>query len=214
MAFPEQECSSLESFRPRKGFFFFKDMHPKHLIRVWMALIFLAVASGIYLLIPNATTAPKTASSTPVVTQNVPEDSVATNTAIVAKTEDKPVSKPTETTTIVSTPAPDATPTPPQNTVEVTIVINGQKYALNMPEKSTAYEAMAQLVADKKITMAFKQFIGLGYFVDEVDGVKTDKNSGKYWIYYLNDKPAQMGISNYILKNNDSLTWKYEVPQF
>ncbi len=193
-------------------------MHKKHLVRLWITLVFLAVASGAYLLLPNTATAPKTTSSTPVVAQNLPWENVATDTAISepkAKTTSKTGQNNPETPPVANTPSSTETPaTPPQNMLAVTIQINGQKYPLNLPEKSTAYDAMTQLVADKKITAVFKEFSGLGYFVDEIDGVKTDKNAGKYWIYYLNGKPAQAGISQYILKNNDSLIWKYEVPQF
>lgn len=192
-------------------------MYKKHLVRLWITLVFLAVASGAYLLLPNTATAPKTTSSTPVVAQNLPWENVATDTAIsepTAKTTPKTAPDKPETPVASSSTATETPPTPPQNTLAVTMQINGQKYPLNLPEKSTAYNAMTQLVTDKKITAVFKEFSGLGYFVDEIDGVKTDKSAGKYWIYYLNDKPAQAGISQYILKNNDSLIWKYEVPQF
>ncbi len=193
-------------------------MYKKHLVRLWITLVFLAVASGAYLLLPNTATAPKTTSSTPVVAQNLPWENVATDTAIsepTAKTTPKTAQdKPETPVASSSSTATETPPTPPQNTLAVTMQINGQKYHLNLSEKSTAYDAMTQLVADKKITAVFKEFSGLGYFVDEIDGVKTDKSAGKYWIYYLNDKPAQAGISQYILKNNDSLIWKYEVPQF
>lgn len=182
-----------------------------------MALIFMSFASGAYLLLPNRATAPQAQSPTPVV-QNLPWSNIATNTTISQpQSQTKPqIQTPTDT----SSKTPTTTPTPIPNSpaiptpIAATIAINGEAYTLNLPEKSTAYDAMLQLVADKKIAAVFKEFSGLGYFVDEVDGVKTDKNAGKYWIYYLNGKPAQMGISNYILKNNDLITWKYEVPQF
>lgn len=181
-----------------------------------MALVFISLASGAYLLLPNRATAPQTPSVAPVA-QNLPWPNVATNTTI-SEPQDKPVAK-IAPSTITATPTKNENPTssiqiPDQNQIAVTIIINNQTYPLNLPEKSTAYAAMVQLVADKKITVVFKEFSGLGYFVDEVDGVKTDGQSGKYWIYYLNGKPAQIGISNYILKNNDLITWKYEVPQF
>ncbi|MCX6779557.1 MAG: DUF4430 domain-containing protein [Candidatus Magasanikbacteria bacterium] len=193
-------------------------MHNKHLIRLWMTLTFLAVSSADYLLLPHKAAAPKP--PTPVtVAQNLPWSNIATNTTISdpqsqPKTPTPASSSIPKNTTPLSVPSDQSTPAPLPTPIAATIIINGQIYPLQLPEKSTAYDAMAQLVRDKKISVVFKEFSTLGYFVDEVDGVRTDKNSGKYWIYYLNGKPAQMGISNYILKNNDSITWKYEAPQF
>ncbi len=183
-----------------------------------MVLIFMALASGAYLLLPNKAATPKPVSPAPVA-QSLPWSDVATNTTLTVPEQKKETRQPEQKNSNVATDTPsEATPTttpiPEKNTLSVTIIINGQNYSLLMAEKSTAYDAMAQLVDEKKITAIFKPFSSLGYFVDEIDGVKTDKNAGKYWIYYLNSKPAQTGISNYILKNNDSLTWKYEVPQF
>lgn len=190
-------------------------MHNKHLVRLWMALIFIALSSGAYLLLPDKAAAPKIILSAPVV-QNLPWENVATNTAI-AETATKATQRQTEPKNSPTTTNPESKEslkTADQNPVAVSIEINDQKYPLSVPEKSTAYDAMNKLVADKKITAVFNKFSGLGYFVDEIDGIKTDKSQGKYWIYYLNGKPAQLGISQYILKKNDSITWKYEVPQF
>lgn len=182
-----------------------------------MALTFISLASGAYLLLPNQVSTPQAQSPAPVV-QNLPWSNIATNTTI---SQPQSQTKPQIQTLANTSPkTTDTSPAPTSNSpviptpITATISINGQAYSLNLPEKSTAYDAMVQLVAEKKITIVFKEFSGLGYFVDEVDGIKTDKNAGKYWIYHLNGKPAQMGISNYILKNNDSITWKYEVPQF
>lgn len=193
-------------------------MHNKHLIRLWMTLVFVAVASGAYLLLPDKTTTLQKPIQTPV-TKNLPWDGLPANTTTLSAVPKKTPSETQYTNTrpqdLTTTTAQDVQQSSDEkNPINTTLEINGQKYSVNLPEKSTAYDAMIKLVNDKKITAVFKEFSGLGYFVDEIDGVKTDKNAGKYWIYLLNGKPAQTGISNYILKNNDSITWKYEVPQF
>ena len=44
-----------------------------------------------------------------------------------------------------------------------------------------------------------------------VTGINNNKGSpGKYWIYYVNDKKASVGVSNYILKEGDIINWKQE----
>lgn len=196
-------------------------MNQKYLVRVWIALVLLTTVSAIYLILPNPIDNPQTTKSDLNSEQSSPPSGTATNTLspaekrlteanIASKQPAEEVERQMTTTTATEPIAADLE----QNSLDVRIEILGQIYPLRLAEKSTAYDAMAKLVEDKKITIVFKQFIGLGYFVDEINGVKTDKNAGKYWIYHLNNKPAQMGISNYILKNNDLLTWKYEVPQF
>lgn len=183
-------------------------MHNKHLIRLWMLLVFVALASGAYLLLPNSARQKQT---TAPVSQNLPWENVASNTVIAAVPSKTPVKPPEQKkSTPVTTSSNTTTPPTEKNTLDVTIEINNQKYPLSLAEKSSAYDAMIRLVAEKKITAVFKEFSGLGYFVDEIDGIRTDKNDGKYWIYYINGQSAQLGISQYILKNNDLITWQFK----
>jgi hypothetical protein len=69
---------------------------------------------------------------------------------------------------------------------------------------------MQQLQANKQITVEFKNYSGLGYFVNTINGIQSDTLSGTHWIYYINGIKAQIGISQYTLKSNDIITWKYE----
>ena len=57
-------------------------------------------------------------------------------------------------------------------------------------------------------TFNYKEYSGLGIFIDEINGVKGGQ--GGYWIYYINNKEANVGVSNYILKDGDSVLWKQE----
>lgn len=63
---------------------------------------------------------------------------------------------------------------------------------------------------DYPFTFSGKEYSGLGFFVEEINGVKNNTQEGRYWIYYINGKKAQVGISSYILKPNDIIMWKYE----
>lgn len=83
---------------------------------------------------------------------------------------------------------------------------------LSLGENKTVYDAMAELVKEKIISAEFKHFSGLGFFVQSIDGLAPKDN--RYWIYYLNGKTANMGISLIKLKNNDVITWRYETPNF
>lgn len=190
-------------------------MHNKHLIRLWIALIVVALVSGVYLLLPNKVGEKQV--TTPTQTNNIASTYQTPESQKVQpkkQTKNEPTTN-TVKTVPTTTSTTTTTPTEPETyTINITIEINSQKYPVGLAEKSTAFDAMSKLVTEKKISATFKEFSGMGYFVDEINGMATDKQNGKYWIYYLNGKPAQAGISQYILKNNDLITWKYEVPQF
>lgn len=84
-------------------------------------------------------------------------------------------------------------------------------YSVSMPEGSTAYDLMATAAAQHNdFSFKGKEFSGLGFFVEEINGLPQDKEKGFYWIYYINGEKAPVGISQYKLKANDIITWKYE----
>jgi hypothetical protein len=78
-------------------------------------------------------------------------------------------------------------------------------YQLPVTSTSTALEAMRNARLDFKT----KTFSGLGEFVEEIGGLKSDQQNGKYWIYYINGKSAKLGISTQIVKPGDLIEWKY-----
>lgn len=48
-------------------------------------------------------------------------------------------------------------------------------------------------------------------FIEAINGVENGEN-GNYWQYYVNDKYANIGCSNYLLQNNDVVIWRFESP--
>lgn len=117
----------------------------------------------------------------------------------------------------VFTPTPTPTSTPPEIELvgEQHIIYIGEKeYKILVPEKSTVYELMNLLKERGDIIFQGKTSAGLGFFVDEISGQKNSPSNNEFWIYYINNKVAQVGVSNYILKPNDIINWKYEKPQF
>lgn len=98
-----------------------------------------------------------------------------------------------------------------EDALSVSLIINQNKYALAIPIKSSVYEAMKKAQDTTTFRFSGKEFSGMGFFVEEIDGVKNDYRGGRYWIYYVNDKKASVGISNYILNAGDTISWKYEV---
>jgi hypothetical protein len=50
----------------------------------------------------------------------------------------------------------------------------------------------------------------LGVFIDEIQGIKNDTSNNMYWMFYVNNKMAEVGVSAYRLSDNDVVEWKYE----
>ena len=70
------------------------------------------------------------------------------------------------------------------------------------------YDFMTQLRREGKINFTDKTYIGMGKFIDSINGVKG--NIKESWIYYVNGKKAEVGVSNYIIKPGNVVSWKYE----
>jgi len=187
-----------------------------------MITTFIFLSTGAYLLLPDK---PKVEIPKPI-QQNISWSNVATNTIV---TDNKSVTTPIATSTKsievkISEPTQVKAETTTSSEIikneelkyslSATIIISDTQYPLVLPEKSTAYDAMQALVSNKQISVLMKEFGGIGYFVEEINGLKNNNQTGEYWIYYINDISAKVGISAYTLKQNDKITWKYEKSKF
>jgi hypothetical protein len=85
--------------------------------------------------------------------------------------------------------------------------IDGKKLETTIAEKENVYDFMTKLQTEGKINFKEKTYTGMGKFIEEING---SKNGEKYWIYYVNGKKAQIGISNYKINPGDVVSWKYE----
>lgn len=99
------------------------------------------------------------------------------------------------------------------NLKPITLLVQGEEYTTELDEQTTVYELMQTLSASSVKPFSFSgqdYGAGMGYFVTEINGIKNDPQAGEYWIYYINDESAQVGISNYIINKGDKIEWKYE----
>lgn len=174
------------------------------LVRLFALLLFLAFGSAAYLLIPDKTNAPTPLPNQPSVSttqKNLPTPVLPNSTL----KEDR------NTKSITTTPK-ESTP----ELLSATLQTPDRTYAIRFKTNDTLLEAMRQLTAQSAQPFMFsgKEYSSLGFFVEEINGTKNDSTNGKYWIYYINGKPAQIGISNYKVKQNDLIEWKYETSKF
>lgn len=82
------------------------------------------------------------------------------------------------------------------------------EYKDTIAGEMSVYDFMDKLRAEGKINFTEKDYIGMGKFIDSINGIKN--NSGQNWIYYVNSVEAQVGVSNYKIKTGDIVSWKYE----
>lgn len=93
-------------------------------------------------------------------------------------------------------------------TREAILEINGNLYRAPIAENTSVYDFMNKLRNDGKINFKDKTYIGLGKFIEEINGIRG--NGSEFWIYYVNGKKAQVGVSNYKINPGDVVSWKYE----
>jgi hypothetical protein len=94
--------------------------------------------------------------------------------------------------------------------INISLSVLDKNYIFVIEDGNTVYEAMKNLQNNKENNFSFeyKEYPSLGVFVEKINGVKGE--SGKYWIYYVNDKQAQVGVSKYVLKEGDIISWRQE----
>ncbi|HUC88704.1 MAG TPA: DUF4430 domain-containing protein [Candidatus Paceibacterota bacterium] len=90
----------------------------------------------------------------------------------------------------------------------VTLIAQNKTYTIQIKNGNTVYDAMNTLENTKGSNFTFhtKEYSGLGNFIDDINGSKG--TPGNYWIYYVNNKEAPIGISKYVLKSGDVISWE------
>lgn len=82
-----------------------------------------------------------------------------------------------------------------------------------LPAGSTVFTLMDTLQKNGQLSFRAKDYGGaLGWFIEELNGVPNTRE--RNWIYYLNNQPAAVGVSNYTLRAGDVIEWKYEPTKF
>ena len=90
----------------------------------------------------------------------------------------------------------------------ITLEINENTYKSKIEKEISVYDLMNKLKDEGKIDFKDKTYSGMGKFIEEINGIKP--NAEKYWIYYVNNKKANIGISDYKIKPGDVVSWKLE----
>jgi len=110
-----------------------------------------------------------------------------------------------ENTNSISSPPP--APTQIEKTGQAFLEIDEKKLETIITKEENIYDFMVKLKKEGKIDFKDKNYYGMGMFIEEINGIK---NGDKNWIYYVNGKKANIGVSNYKINNGDIISWKYE----
>lgn len=89
-----------------------------------------------------------------------------------------------------------------------------KEFSIAVSPGASVFEAMKQLQSEQGLSWQSKDFAGLGAFVESINGLANNPRNNLFWIYYVNDKPAPLGVSSMKLNPNDVITWKYENAKF
>lgn len=187
-----------------------KEFHAKHKhhIRLWILLAAITLASGIIAYgdlsrlggddtggkTPNAPDAQEQNSSVSTIPERANAETSTPQPEPDLKSEQKIAD------------APSAV-----ETIDVVLEIGGKQYPLHIVPGGSVYDLIVKAKAQQLIMFSARNYGGdLGQLVEEINGIKNSVREKKYWIYYINGKKAQIGISNYHPKAHDIISWNYE----
>jgi len=68
-------------------------------------------------------------------------------------------------------------------------------------------------VLENNIDIEYNNNYSYGVFLESIDGIKNG-DDGKYWQYYVNDVLGDLAADKKILKDGDTLEWRFEEVQF
>ncbi len=97
-----------------------------------------------------------------------------------------------------------------ETTIPVVLSLQEKRYEFQVSQGSTVYEAMVLLRETSGLKFGGRDFGGLGFFVEEINGVSQDPSRQMYWIYSINGKKSQVGVSSYTIQPGDVISWTYE----
>lgn len=91
---------------------------------------------------------------------------------------------------------------------DTSFFVDNKEYPVFLGESKTALAVMNQLSETTDFRYSGKDFSGLGFFVESINGTKSE--GGMYWILYVNGVLAGEGVSQLIVKPGDRIEWRYE----
>jgi hypothetical protein len=177
-------------------------MKTKYLVIIFILFLLIALASGLVVFLTEEKGEPVLSEQISVVEKQVkPAPKESARSAL------------NEPAKVVPAIPKEAVNASAEEKIKATIIIGGAKYEAEIKAGSSVYDLMNLLKIKNKIKFSGKNYQELGFFVEEINGLKNNP-AGENWLYYVNGQPVQVGVSNYKIKNGDTIEWKYEAKSF
>jgi hypothetical protein len=144
-------------------------------------------------------------------TFSVDFQNIALNTPTQSKknTEYIPPRPPPSTTESVASlrdTEPSTTTSPILPTATVTI--EGIQFETPVKEGENIFDAMNTLKTTGKIDFTTREYLGMGQMILSINGKSS--NGDMTWIFYVNGKKSNVGVSAVRISPGDIIEWKYE----
>ncbi len=99
----------------------------------------------------------------------------------------------------------------PKN-LSVSLAVGNKVYQTTLPAKITLYGLMEKLSKETDFRFKGKEYKGLGFFVEEINGLKG--SGGKYWVYTVNGQKSDAGVSSYEMRDQDYIKWELKKGEY
>ena len=144
------------------------------------------------------------------VSEQIESEGTTRSTSTDPKQNQVPVRNPINKVVDVPTKTVDTVSPLSAKQTTATLQVLGTTHKITLAENSTVADLMNKAKSENLITFETKEYPSLGLFVLSINGVKSNDTPGYNWTYYINGERAPVGISNYIVKENDVISWTYE----
>ncbi|MDP2640933.1 MAG: DUF4430 domain-containing protein [Candidatus Yanofskybacteria bacterium] len=91
----------------------------------------------------------------------------------------------------------------------ITLTVEGKEYLVPAIEEITVLEAM-RIAEGNGFRFSGKDFFGIGFFVEEIEGRRQDPGKQMYWVYSIDGQKARMGVSQQKVVPGNIIEWTYE----
>lgn len=97
-------------------------------------------------------------------------------------------------------------------TISVTMLLNNgnaspiRTFSASVPAGSNALQLLQQVTTENTIVLDTKTS-SYGTYINGIGGLVG--NDKQYWLYYVNDKEASVGVDSYVLQNGDKVEFRY-----
>src|SRR5665811_104022 len=92
--------------------------------------------------------------------------------------------------------------------ISITITVDNTILSLDFNEGTSLYEVLIEAKAKGKINFQGRKYSGLGFFVSDIGSLH--QGAGKNLMYYINGEEATVGVSSYMPKDSDIISWELE----